>query len=167
MHRRFADAAFDARKMAGLSVERAAECLSISPRTLNYYEAGRATPDEIVARMVGTYQSPELGYYWLSKELFTGRLILPEIDPAGISSKALRLRLSMRRAAAVQEELEEICADDAITANEKKPLARCIGKIRELAAACMNISLLERLMEHKEKTALIGGQHGITTEKMI
>ena len=166
MNGRFADAAFDARKRAGMSVEKAAEYLSISPRTLNYYEAGRYTPDEVVAKMVGAYGSPELGYYWLSRELFTGRLILPAIDAAGISSKALRLRLSLRKAAAVQDELEEICADDTISANEKKPLAKCLGKIRDLAAACMNVSLLGKLMEHKEKAALIGGQRSVT-EKMI
>lgn len=160
MNERFADVAFNARRCAGITTETAAEMLGIAPRTLTYYEAGRRVPDEIVARMVGAYAAPELGYHWLSKELCTGRLILPTIETAGISSKALRLRLSLKHAVKVQEELEEICADDEISAHEEKPLERCVGKIRDLAAACMNISLLERWIQHKEKAALNGNQHG-------
>lgn len=166
MNRRFADVIFDARRCAGFTTETAAERLGIAPRTLAYYEAGRRVPDEVVARMVGAYESPDLGYYWLSKELCTGRLILPTVEAAGISSKVLRLRLSLKHAAKVQDELEEICADDVISAHEKKPMERCIEKMRGLAAACMNISLLGRLIPHKEKAALVGSQHGIT-EKMI
>ena len=160
MKGRFAEAAYNARHCAGFTAEAAAELLDIAPRTLAYYEAGRQVPDIIVAKMVSAYESPELGYHWLSKELYTGRLILPTIEAAGISLKALRLRLSLKHAAKVQEELEEICADDIISAHEEKPLERCVGKIRELAAACMNISLLDKLVQRKEKAALSGNQHG-------
>ena len=160
MNERFAEAAYNARRCAGFTAETASEMLGIAPRTLAYYEAGRQVPDEIVARMVKAYTSPELGYFWLSRELATGRLILPPIQAAGISSKALRLRLSLKHAAAIQEELEEICVDDIISAHEKKPLQEYVGKIRELAAACMNVSLLEKFLWRKEKTVLVGGQHG-------
>lgn len=160
MNGRFAELAFEARHCAGLTVESASELLGIAPRTLIYYEGGRRVPDEIVVKMVEAYTSPELGYSWLSRELATGRLILPPIQAAGISSKALRLRLSLKHAAAIQEELEEICVDDIISAHEKKPLQEYVGKIRELAAACMNVSLLEKFLWHKEKTVLVGGQHG-------
>lgn len=160
MNTRFAEAAYNARRCAGFTAETAADLLGIATRTLSYYEAGRQVPDEVVARMVSTYEAPELGYHWLSQELYTGRLILPPIEAAGISSKALRLRLSLKHAAKVQEELEEICADDVIDEHEKKPLEKCVGKIRELAAACMNISLLEKWILCKEKAALGGNQHG-------
>lgn len=74
----FADMIHAARKCAKLTVERAADRLFITPRMLNYYESGRwRVPDDIVARMVKMYGSIEIGYRWLSKELFTGRLILP------------------------------------------------------------------------------------------
>ncbi len=164
MNIRFADAAHSARHCAGLTVETAAEILGIAPRTLAYYEAGRQVPDEIVAKMVGAYSAPELGYHWISRELCTGRLILPTIEAAGISSKALRLRLSFKHAAKVQGELEEICADDVISAHEKKPLGTCIGKIRELAAACMNISLLDKI-QGKGKAAPTGVRHGSSYPK--
>ena len=74
----FADMIYAARKCAKLTVEKAAEKLFVTPRMLNYYESGRwRVPDDMVARMVQLYGSVEIGYRWLSKELFTGRLILP------------------------------------------------------------------------------------------
>lgn len=78
MKEHFAEMVRAARKCARLTVEKAAERLFITPRMLNYYEAGRwRVPDDMVARMVQTYGSMEVGYRWLSKKLFTGRLILP------------------------------------------------------------------------------------------
>ena len=78
-----------ARKCARLTKEKAAEMLYLSPRMLNYYEAGRwRVPDDIVARMVKIYGSIEIGYRWLSRELSTGRLILPENGFSGIKKAA-------------------------------------------------------------------------------
>jgi len=80
MNGRFADLIFNARRRVGLTVERAAECLGISPRTLSYYEAGRYTPDNVVSKMVELYKTQELGYVWLSRELSTGRMVLPSLE---------------------------------------------------------------------------------------
>lgn len=78
MNERFADMIRAARKCARLTVERAADMLFLTPRALQYYEAGkRRVPDDMIARMVKIYGSMEIGYRWLSKELITGRLILP------------------------------------------------------------------------------------------
>lgn len=141
MNERCAEMAFKARHCAGLTRECASEILGIAPRTLAYYEGGRDIPDEIIARMVMAYKSPELGYHYLSNDLKTGRLILPPLEAAGISSSALRLRVVMRRATAVIELIEEICQDDVITADEGEPFRRCAAPIKELAAACMGIGL--------------------------
>ncbi len=141
MNERCAEMAFKARHCAGLTRECASEILGIAPRTLAYYEGGRDIPDEIIAKMVMAYKSPELGYHYLSNDLETGRLILPRLEAAGISSSALRLRVVMRRATAVIELIEEICQDDVITADEGEPFQRCAAPIKELAAACMGIGL--------------------------
>ena len=142
MNGRFADVLFEARQRAGYTRERAAEMLNISPRTLTYYEAGRQVPDRIVAMMVDAYAAPGAGYYWLSNELYTGRILLPKVNVLGVSNGALQMRVSLRNALQAQERLEDICRDDLIAEDEETPLSACINSLRELAAACMGMKIL-------------------------
>ena len=151
MNGRFADVLFEARQRAGYTRERAAEMLNISPRTLTYYEAGRQVPDRIVAMMVDAYTAPEAGYYWLSNELYTGRILLPKVNVLGVSNGALQMRVSLRNALQAQERLEDICRDDVIAEDEETPLSACINSLRELAAACMGMEILGT-----KKSALAG-----------
>ena len=151
MNGRFADVMFQARQCAGYTRERAAEMLNISPRTLTYYEAGRQVPDRIVAMMVDAYAAPGAGYYYLSNELYTGRILLPRVNVIGISNGALRMRVSLRKAIEAQERLEDICSDDVITKDEETSLSSCVNALRDLAAACMGIEILST-----KKSALVG-----------
>ena len=144
MNERFADLAFAARMSAGLTKESAAEMLGVSPRTLSYYESGRKIPDEVVAGMVRAYESPALGYHFLSSELGTGRILLPHVELAGVSSSALRLRVVMNRAEQFESDLESICYDDKITADEQQGFAECLQHLMELAAACIGVSLIKQ-----------------------
>lgn len=144
MNERFADLAFAARMSAGLTKESAAEMLGVSPRTLSYYESGRKIPDDIVAGMVRAYESPALGYRFLSGELGTGRLLLPRVELAGVSSSALRLRVVMSRAERIESDLESICCDDKITADEQQVFSECLQHLMELAAACIGVSLIQQ-----------------------
>lgn len=152
MNQRFADEAFKARAIAGLTRERAAEILDISPRTLSYYESGRKIPDEIVAGMVRAYKSPALGYRFLSSELGTGRMILPQIERVGISSSALRLHVVMKRAEALEEDLDNICWDDRITAEEEETFRACMKRVMELAGACIGMTLIHAKSPAPEAT---------------
>ena len=131
MHERFAETLFRARQLAGMSREYAAEVLGISPRTLAYYESGRDVPDETVAEMVQAYGDPALGYRYLSGELETGKLILPPVPIAGVSSTALRLRVVMRRAA-------------------DPTFDRCARLIKELEAACIGVTLMQEIGQNKK-----------------
>lgn len=150
MNERFADLAFAARMSAGLTKEFAAEMLGVSPRTLSYYESGRRIPDDVVAGMVRAYESPALGYRYLSGELETGRIILPPVPFAGVSSTALRLRVVMRRAADVEDALEAICYDDRITAEEQSTFDKCARLIKELEAACIGVTLMQEIGQNKK-----------------
>lgn len=150
MHERFAETLFRARQLAGMSREYAAEVLGISPRTLAYYESGRDVPDETVAEMVQAYGDPALGYRYLSGELETGKLILPPVPIAGVSSTALRLRVVMRRAADVEDALEAICYDDIITTEEAPTFDRCARLIKELEAACIGVTLMQEIGQNKK-----------------
>lgn len=142
MNPQFVNALYEARCNAGFTQERAAEILNISTRSMGKYESGMVTPsDERVAEMVKVYNAPWLGYLYLSRVSPTGKLLLPVIEPAGISSQALRLSVSMRRAHNMQAELENVCADDRIESKEAETFAACVRQYSELAAACIALKM--------------------------
>lgn len=157
MNGRFADILFQARQCAGFTREIASEQLNIAPRTLTYYEAGRQVPDRVVSDMVRIYGAPGLGYYYLSNELYTGRILLPRVNVIGISNGALRMRVSLRKAIEAQERLEDICSDDVITKDEETSLSSCVNALRDLAAACMGMEILST-----KKSALAGTKADLT-----
>ena len=67
-----------ARKVAGLTQERAAELLGLSPRTLADYEAGlRLPPNDVADRMVTVYNSQLLAVQHLRGSTQFARELLP------------------------------------------------------------------------------------------
>ena len=142
MKGRFAELLYNARQIAGFNIPGAAELLGISPRTLQYYESGHTISDSTVAKMVVAYNSPALGYHYLSHELETGRLLLPPAIPAGVASRSIRLRMAMDHVRALQQELDAICMDDVVDDTERQTLSDAIGKYVELASACISIMLM-------------------------
>lgn len=164
MNKRFADLCYYARLSANMTVEKASELLEISPRTLNYYEAGRSIPDETVAKMVKIYNSPELGYMYLTQETATGRLIFTaQINTKGIASRALELNVALREVNKQREVIENICCDDVIADAEKKTFGECIRKLTKLAAACIGI----KLFRQNKKTCTDGNGTGFKVKKLI
>lgn len=79
-----------ARLSTGLTQERAAELLNLSPESLKQYEGGRRIPpDETVARMVEAYRCP-----WLALEhaQATDRLgVMPEVNVQSLPTAAITL----------------------------------------------------------------------------
>lgn len=79
-----------ARLSTGMSQERAAELLGLSPESLKQYEGGKTVPkDETVARMVEVYSCP-----WLALEhaQATDRLgVLPEVNVQSLPTAAITL----------------------------------------------------------------------------
>ena len=151
MNRRFAEVLYNARRCSEMNTETAAMYLGISSRTLQHYESGsRTAPDRTVAGMVTVYNNPALGYYYLSRELETGRLLLPPAIPSGVASKSIRMRMALEHARDLQHELDSICMDDVVDDTEKKTLSGTISKYVELAAACINIMLMAGFTQNKK-----------------
>ena len=79
-----------ARLSTGLTQERAAELLNLSPESLKQYEGGRRIPpDETVTRMVEAYRCP-----WLALEhaQATDRLgVMPEVNVQSLPTAAITL----------------------------------------------------------------------------
>lgn len=142
MNTEFVNALFACRHTAGMTQERAAEVLNISTRSMSKYESGTVTPsDAMVAHMVKAYEAPWLGYLYLSRVTETGKLLLPAIEPSGVSSQALHWLVSMRKAAEIRELLENISADDKISQDELDSFKVCISRCYELASACLALKM--------------------------
>ena len=162
MKHRFANVCYYARKSAGLTIEQAAELINVSPRMLSYYEAGsKAVPDDKVAKMVQIYENRELGYIYLSERTCTGKLVLPQIQPAGISSRTLRLRIGLRQVAETQHILEDIAVDECISENERTSFQKCLMQIKSLASACICLGVFNSKKDIK-KSALAGTNTDLT-----
>ena len=90
MERKYPNLYQRARLSTGMSQERAAELLGLSPESLKQYEGGKTVPkDETVARMVEVYSCP-----WLALEhaQATDRLgVLPEVNVQSLPTAAITL----------------------------------------------------------------------------
>lgn len=81
-----------ARNAAGLTQERAAECLAISVRSLADYESGVRLPSEEVAvQMVDVYHAQYLAYQHLRARSDLGRRLIPEVAADKLPQAVLEL----------------------------------------------------------------------------
>lgn len=147
-----------ARKAAGFTQEQAAEELNVAVRTLSAYEQGKFLTDDMVAHMVQVYRSPALGYAYLSTQSATGRLLLPRIRIVGISSGAMQLRVTMKRAEHIYDLLEEICCDDQITLSEEAQFCKCIETLDDLVSTILAVKVLPR---NAQKNGHRGCRHSV------
>lgn len=142
MNRDFGRICKIARKNAGLSQEHASELLGVSVRTLINYEAGSTTvPDDIVAEMIRIYHTQIIGYFYLTMTSEVGCMILPPIKLTGISSGALKLRVSLNHAVRLQTQLDEICCDDKIEPHEERRFQRWSEVINDVISSALSLKL--------------------------
>lgn len=81
-----------ARKAAGITQERAAELLGISPESLRAYETGvRLPPDEVVYDMADQYSSTALPRQHLRSKSDLARDLLPEVKEMDLPVAVMRL----------------------------------------------------------------------------
>ena len=132
-----------ARLSTGLTQERAAELLNLSPESLKQYEGGRRIPpDETVARMVEAYRCP-----WLALEhaQATDRLgVLPKAEPRPLpmASIALRNRLqdATGRLAAIYQVIYSGAKRERPEAATSERSAGEISGVGSTTVGCINYS---------------------------
>jgi transcriptional regulator with XRE-family HTH domain len=138
------------REDAGLSQEGAVEHLYISTRSLSDYEAGRTIPgDDIVCRMIETYNAPELAYLHLKTNTEVGRRYLPEICLDELPRAVLRLQKESRDMQAREVDLISIACDGEIDSTEQSIWEKTKRELQELAGAALAV-----LYTRKEKRPL-------------
>ena len=127
-----------ARLSTGLTQERAAELLNISPESLKQYEGGRRIPpDETVAKMVEVYHLP-----WLALEhaQATDTLgVMPEVTPRPLPMASIALRNRLQDATGRLDALLRIAEDGVIDEAERPEFDSIVVELRETMAAIYQV----------------------------
>lgn len=138
----------NARKIAGLTQERAAELLGLSPRSLADYEAGlRVPPNDVADRMVTEYKSQLLAVQHLRASTQFARALLPAVQPLTLPEAALTLIDAVYAFAddRLDRELIDIARDGVITEDERERFDHVVEQIRNITAAAIALAALPRI----------------------
>ena len=127
-----------ARLSTGMSQERAAELLGLSPESLKQYEGGKTVPkDETVAKMVEVYSCP-----WLALEhaQATDTLgVVPEVTPRPLPMASIALRNRLQDATGRLDALLRIAEDGVIDEAERPEFDSIVVELRETMAAIYQV----------------------------
>lgn len=127
-----------ARLSTGLTQERAAELLGLSPESLKQYEGGKTVPkDETVARMVEVYRLP-----WLALEhaQATDTLgVMPKAEPRPLPMASIALRNRLQDATGRLDALLRIAEDGVIDEAERPEFDSIVVELRETMAAIYQV----------------------------
>ena len=127
-----------ARLSTGMSQERAAELLGLSPESLKQYEGGKTVPkDETVAKMVEVYSCP-----WLALEhsQATDTLgVLPDVEPRPLPLASIALRNRLHDATGRLDALLRIAEDGIIDDTERPEFDDIVSELRETMTAIYQV----------------------------
>ena len=121
-----------ARKIAGLTQERAAELLGLSVRSLADYEAGlRLPPNDVADQMVTVYNSQLLEVQHLRNSTQIARDLLPDVQTMGLPEAVLTLVDAVYAFAddRLDRELIDIARDGVISPDVREGFDGVIEKI--------------------------------------
>lgn len=133
----------NARKVAGLTQERAAELLGLSARSLADYEAGlRLPPNDVADRMVTVYNSQLLAVQHLRNSTQIARDLLPDVQQMALPEAVLTLVDAVYDFAddRLDRELIDIARDGVISEDERERFNHVVDKIRGITAAAIALT---------------------------
>lgn len=136
-----------ARKIAGLTQERAAELLGLSLRSLADYESGlRLPPNDVADRMVTVYNSQLLAVQHLRGSTQFARELLPDVQAMALPEAVLTLVDAVYSFAddRLDRELIDIARDGVISEDERERFDRVVDKIRAITAAAIALASIPR-----------------------
>ena len=125
----------NARKAAGLTQERWAEYLGISPEAVRQYEGGVIMPGEdVLLRMADISGMKILPYWHLSRKSRLAAAILPELEEQqGLPEAVLALLIQIEDFKdSGLKKLLRIAADGKVDQNEAKEYAEAVAQLLEL-----------------------------------
>ena len=136
----------NARQTAGLTQERWAEYLGISPEAVRQYEGGIIMPgDEVVLKMAEVSGMHILAYWHLVRKSRLAAKILPELEEQkGLPEAVLGLLIQLDdfREDGMKK-LVRIAADGKIDEDETEEYLRILDQLRELLRRGYELSFAE------------------------
>ena len=136
-----------ARKIAGLTQERAAEMLGLSPRSLADYESGlRLPPNDVADRMVTVYNSQLLAVQHLRNSTQFARDLLPDVQSMTLPQAVLNLVDAVYAFAdsRADRELIDIARDGVITEDERERFDHVVKQIQHITAEAIAVVSVPR-----------------------
>lgn len=130
----------NARRVAGLTQEQAAEMLFISVRSVAEYEAGRIIPpDDVVCRMIELYRARHLAYLHLKNSSEVGRRYLPDLDIVDLPRSVLRLQKEVKDVTDINPDIVDVACDGIIGEHEHHIWMRVEKELTEMVSAGLSV----------------------------
>ena len=135
----------DARVTAGLTQERWAELLGISPDAVRQYETDKITPSDAVALRMAEATGQQIICYWhlLHKSRAAAQL-LPSVERGSLPQAVLDLIvLTEDFQEGGMKTLARLAADGKISADERRAYDEVLEQLRGLIAAALRVQFAE------------------------
>lgn len=131
----------DARQTAGLTQERWAELIGISPDAVRQYETDRILPsDEVVLRMAEAAGQQIVCYWHMLHKSRVAAKILPEVERKDLPEAVLQLLVSVQQFVdGGLRELTRIAADGKISPEEQEGYDDAVAQLREVISAAFHL----------------------------
>jgi transcriptional regulator with XRE-family HTH domain len=134
-----------ARHIAGFTQEQAAEMLHISVRSLADYEGNRTIPgDDIVCRMIETYDAEWLGYQHLKESTKVGQRYLPDIEFVNLAQSVLRLQKEMADVDRIKPEMVEVAYDNIVHPYQEDTWSQATKEVLEMVGAGLGVLFYQK-----------------------
>ena len=135
----------NARDAAGLTQERWATYLGVSPESVRLYESGRGLPsDETVAAMAEVAAMPVLCYWHLKLKSGVANDLLPEVKLLPLPQAVLQLLVEIKSFRTDLDELLIIAADGLVDEAESDRFLDILERLQGLIAAALAVNFAER-----------------------
>ena len=131
-----------ARMTAGLTQERWAEMLGVSPEAVRQYENGIYIPaDEIARRMAEIAGMPVLAYWHLARKSTLARELLPKVEATPLPQAVCRLLSALEAFthSGRGRELLQIAADGRVDKLEEEGFRRILDDLEEILRAALQL----------------------------
>lgn len=135
-----------ARQAAGLTQERWAEMLGVSPEAVRQYEAGQYIPaDEIARRMAEIAGMPVLAYWHLGRKSRLAAELLPELETVPLPQAvcALLAALEAFTHSGRGSQLLQIAADGKVSKLEEEGFRHIVDDLEEIIQAALQVKFAQ------------------------
>lgn len=131
-----------ARQTAGLTQERWAEVLGLSPDAIRQYETGRITPsDEVALRMAEVAGQHIICYWHLLQKSRVAAQLFPEVERMPLSMAVIHLLLQLKEFEEKQhlDELLKIAQDGRVDQDEAQTYAQILRSLDGVVQAALAV----------------------------